>query len=283
MKAFLLLPSLFLITSCASHIGPRTGTPVTAVNTSGFTLKQDVIYTPKDWPQAIPADVYQPTGTGPWPGVLLIHGGSWTAKDRRSDMDSIAESLARRGYVVMNATYRLAPKHPHPAQVQDLQQAVAWMRAHAAELNLRPDRIATFGYSAGGHLAALLGAVDAPAKLRVQAVVAGGAPSDLRKWPNSRDVVSYLGGMLAEVPNQYTDASPVTHISRDDPPVFLYHGSLDMLVTVDQARDYKAALTAGGVPNELLWQRGRGHVPAFFLDGDAIRPAIDFLDRHLRR
>jgi len=283
MKAFLLLASLLFIASCTTHLGPRTGTPVTAVKTSGFTVKKDMIYTPKGWPQAIPADVYQPAGTGPWPGVLLIHGGSWTAKDRRSDMDSIAERLARRGYVVMNATYRLAPQHPHPAQVQDLQQALAWMRAHAAELRLRSDRLATFGYSAGGHLAALLGAVDAPAKLRVQAVVAGGAPSDLRKWPNSRDVVSYLGGPLNEVPAQYASASPVTHISRDDPPVFLYHGSLDMLVTVDQAIDYQAALTKGGVPNELLWQRGRGHVPAFFLDGDAIRPAIDFLDRHLRR
>jgi len=117
----------------------------------------------------------------------------------------------------------------------------------------------------------------------VQAVVAGGAPSDLRKWPNSRYVVSYLGGTLAEVPDQHTDASPVTHISRDDPPVFSTTAAWTCWVTVDQAIDYQAALTAGGVPNELLWQRGRGHVPAFFLDGDAIRPAIDFLDRHLRR
>ena len=282
MKSLLALASVLFLASCSTRVGLPTGSPAAPVKTAGFTVRKDVIYTPQGWPTVIPADLYVPQGAGPWPGVLLIHGGSWTAKDRRSDMDTIAERLARRGYVVMNATYRLAPEHPHPAQIQDLQQAARWMRANAWELKLRPDRMATFGYSAGGHLAALLGSMDAPAGQRFQAVVAGGAPSDLRKFPDSETVEIYLGGPFSKLAGSFADASPVTHISRDDPPTFLYHGRWDLLVPVDQATDYAAALKSKGVPHELLWQNWRGHVTAYFFDHDAIAPAIAFLDRHLR-
>ncbi|MDP3376858.1 MAG: alpha/beta hydrolase [Brevundimonas sp.] len=282
MRVLLLLPLLLLGLSCATRSGPLTGSPTAPVHTPQFTVKKDLIYTPAGWPQALPADLYQPTGPGPWPGVLLIHGGSWTQKDRRSDMTGIAERLARRGYIVLNATYRLAPQHPHPAQVQDLQQAAEWLRQNAAPLRLRADRLATFGYSAGGHLAALVGAYPGGKTARFQAIVAGGAPSDLRKFPDSAMVVNYLGGNLRERPAVFADASPVTHIRPGHPPVFIYHGRGDLLVPVDQASDYQAALKKAGVPHELLWQEGRGHVAAFILDGDAIRPAIAFLDRHLR-
>jgi acetyl esterase/lipase len=283
MKSVLLFASLLLTTSCTTHLISNPVGSVIPLKVRSFTLQEDVVYTPQGWPQALQADVYTPSGDGPWPGVLLIHGGSWTSKDRRTDMDSIAERLAHRGYVVMNATYRLAPKYLHPAQLEDLQQALLWMRANAARLNLRADRIATFGYSAGGHLAALLGALDVPASLRVQAVVAGGAPVDLRKFPDSQAVTTFLGGPLVKRRALYTDASPVCHISPDDPPVFLYHGSMDVLVPTDQAKDYYAALIAAGVPVELLWQNGLGHVPAFLLSGPAVRRAIDFLDRELRQ
>jgi acetyl esterase/lipase len=283
MKSVLLFASLLLTTSCTTHLIRNPVGSVIPLKVRSFTLQEDVVYTPQGWPQALQADVYTPSGDGPWPGVLLIHGGSWTAKDRRTDMDSIAERLAHRGYVVMNATYRLAPKYLHPAQLEDLRQALLWMRANAARLNLRADRIATFGYSAGGHLAALLGALDGPASLRVQAVVAGGAPVDLRKFPDSQAVTTFLGGPLVKRRALYTDASPVCHISPDDPPVFLYHGSMDVLVPTDQAKDYYAALIAAGVPVELLWQNGLGHVPAFLLSGPAVRRAIDFLDRELRQ
>jgi acetyl esterase/lipase len=280
MRPFL-LATLTLLTSCVTHIDRSTASSPARVSVPQFTLQRDVIYSPKRWPQELRADVYQPAGDGPWPGVLLIHGGSWTAKDRRSDMDSIAERLVKRGYVVVNATYRLAPKYLHPAQVRDLQQALTWMRDHAQTLKLDATRIASFGYSAGGHLAAMLGGVNAPAKQRVQAVVAGGAPLDLRKWPASAAVILFLGGTLREIPDTYADASPVVHISKDDPPVFLYHGSWDMLVPPDHSEDYHAALKKAGVRSELLWQRGLGHVPAFFIDGTVIERAIEFLDREL--
>ncbi|TDU66022.1 acetyl esterase/lipase [Prosthecobacter fusiformis] len=284
MKAHLLLFVCLLSSlSCTTRVGPRIGTPVQPVRVAGFTLREDVIYTPPGWPQALPADVYVPDGPGPWPGILLIHGGSWANKDRRSDMDGIAGHLARRGYVVMNATYRLAPQHIHPAQIHDLQQATRWLRTHADQLHLQPDHLGVFGYSAGGHLAALLAALDAPADLRFQAVVAGGAPSDLRKFDRSPIVTTYLGGSLQEKSALYAAASPVTHLTSDDPPVFIYHGTRDTLVPPDHASDYAAALKKVGIPHELVWQNGRGHIAAFLSYGDILTPALSFLDRHLRQ
>ena len=270
-----------LLAGCATHLGkPETATTGATLRTT-FSVERNRVYSPPDWPETLRADIYRPRIDTPRPAVLLIHGGGWAPPDRRSQMDSIAERLAARGYVVMNATYRLAPKHQHPAPIDDLRQALGWLRAQAGELGARPDRVAAFGYSAGGHLATLLGALDAPAGARIQAVVAGGAPTELAKWPNGRLVVRYLGGRPDEVPERYAAASPIRHVSADDPPVFLYHGTLDTVVPVDHATDYKAALDRAGVRNELYLERGRGHVAAFLLDGGAVDAAIDFLDRTL--
>ncbi len=272
---------LALLAGCASHLGRPEGASAPAVTGVGFSVERDRVYSPEGWPETLRADLYRPQMDGARPAVLLIHGGGWSPPDRRSQMDSIAGRLAARGYVVMNATYRLAPRHQHPAPIDDLRQALAWLRANAGELGTQPDRIAAFGYSAGGHLAALLGALDAGPDARIQAVVAGGAPTELAKWPNGKLVVRYLGGRPDEVPDRYAAASPIRHVSSDDPPVFLYHGTLDAVVPVDHATDYKAALDRAGVRNELYLERGRGHVAAFLLDGGAVDAALDFLDRTL--
>lgn len=270
-----------LLAGCVTHLGKPTGASATEPTRTVFSVERDRIYSPPGWPETLRADLYRPIGEGQRPAVLLIHGGGWAPPDRRSQMTSIAERLAARGYVVMNATYRLAPKHQHPAAVDDLRQALAWLREQASELGARPDRVAAFGYSAGGHLAALLGTLDAPADQRIQAVVAGGAPTELAKWPDGKLVVRYLGGRPDEVPERYAAASPIRHVSADDPPVFLYHGALDMVVPLDHATDYKAALDRVGVRSELYIEGGRGHVAAFLLDGGAVDAAIDFLDRTL--
>ena len=270
-----------MLAGCATHLGkPEPARAIPAVRTT-FSVERDRVYSPPGWPETLRADIYRPGADGPRPAVLLIHGGGWAPPDRRSQMDSIAERLAARGYVVMNATYRLAPRHQHPAAVDDLRQALTWLRAQAGDLGARPDRVAAFGYSAGGHLATLLGALDAPAGQRIQAVVAGGAPTELAKWSNGKLVVRYLGGRPDEVPERYAAASPIRHVSADDPPVFLYHGTLDTVVPVDHATDYKAALDRAGVRNELYLERGRGHIAAFLFDGGAVDAALDFLDRSL--
>jgi hypothetical protein len=97
---------------------------------SSHLLERGVVYTPPGWPAALAADIYVPANPGLRPAVLLVHGGGWEGRDR-SDMDGIAERLATRGFVVMNVSYRFAPAYRFPAQLQDMQQAVRWLRSRA--------------------------------------------------------------------------------------------------------------------------------------------------------
>jgi acetyl esterase/lipase len=198
-------------------------------------------------------------------------------------MAHTARRLARRGYVVMNLTYSLAPQRHFPAPCEDVLEARRWLRRNAAALHALPDQVAIFGYSSGGQLAALMGGRDASPQDRFQAVVAGGVPSDLRKFSDDHRLTDFLGGTKEQIPAVYTQASPITHVTPDDPPVFLYHGTKDTLVSVDHATDYYAALRKAGVPAELFWIEGRGHFGAFINEGGAITAAIKFLDRHLAR
>ena len=274
-----------LLVGCSSHVGQPVQSPPPAVITK-FDVVRDVVFTPDAWPQKLLADIYVPRGEGPWPGVLLIHGGGWEGGDR-AQVQSLAERLAKRGFVTFNTTYRFAPQYRFPAQLEDVQQALRWMQANGPQYRMRPERIGVFGYSAGAHLAALLGTLSpgdalAASNPRVAAVVAGGTPSDLTKFKGGTLVPQLLDTTWPKNPEAYRRASPVTYISADDPPFFIYHGGSDMLVSVDHAEDLHAALEKAGVRSELFILRGRGHITAFLTDGPAFEAAATFLDRELR-
>jgi acetyl esterase/lipase len=254
-------------------------------------IERDVVYTPAGWPQALAADLYLPSGRGPHPAVVVIHGGGWERRTR-ADMESIAERLAARGFVAMNVSYRFAPAHRFPAQVHDLQHAVRWLRAAAPRYNIDPKRIGAFGYSAGAHLAAMLGTIsdgdelDRPhggADTRLQAVVAGGTPSDLRKFTGGRLVPQFLGAKLQEKPELFALASPVVHVSRGDAPMFIYHGGGDTLVDLSHAEDLKRALDDAKVRAELRVVPVIGHVLTFMLARGTEDEAIEFLWQVLAR
>ncbi|HWB02413.1 MAG TPA: alpha/beta hydrolase [Verrucomicrobiales bacterium] len=279
LHSFLILFVLpLLLGACAAPAG-RGGA---AKGGHGFRVEHNVIYTPKGWPKALPANIYVPDSTGRRPAVLLVHGGSWRTWDKRWYMTPIAHDLVRRGYVVMNVSYRGAPAWTYPAPVEDLQEAVKWLRRHADEYHIRPERIGVYGYSAGAQLAAQLGTLDGPRGVRVQAVVAGGTPSDLRLYPGGRLVPSYLGGNLMRVPEVFCEASPVTHVTPDDPPFFIYHGTRDMIVPPIHAIILDEVLSDAGVPHDLWWVKNRGHIMTFLFPGEAVTRAIDFLDDVLK-
>jgi len=275
-----------VLAACTTHVG-RPAAPAPAPLRTDYGIDRDVTVTPPGWPQRLLADVYRPAGPGPFPAVLLIHGGAWKRGDREQ-VEGLAGRLAGRGYLVVNTTYRLVPAHVWPAQLHDVQQALRWMRSEAgAARGIDPARIGTFGYSAGGHLAALLGgaADDARwggAELAVRAVVAGGTPSDLPAFCHGKLVPAFIGKPCSDALPSYRDASPIVHVSAGDPPVFLYHAGFDRLVPLDQAERYRAALDAAGVASELFVIRGHGHISGFFFDGAAVDAALEFLDRYLR-
>lgn len=270
-----------LVAGCAAHraIGPATS----------IVVERDLVYVRRG-EQALKADVYSPTGAGPFRGVLLVHGGSWQRGDK-GRMAAIGERLARRGYVAVSIDYRHAPEHRFPAQLYDCQAAVRWMRANAGPLRLDPARLGGFGYSAGAHLVALLATTDESDGLdevvaqpgtdtRLQAAVLGAAPIDLRRFPANRTFNRFLGGTAAEQPDIYALASPITFVTPDDPPMFLYHGASDWMVDASQSRLMFDALLRASVP-AVYYETGGGHFATFLFDDKQVSRAIDFLDRWL--
>jgi triacylglycerol lipase len=211
----------------------------------------------------------------------MIHGGAWVAGDKTFDAVH-ARKFAGCGYVVMVINYRLAPSHKYPAQVDDCFEAVRWLVSHAGDYSVDGDRIGVWGYSAGGHLAALVATDPRSGIPRVKACVAGGAPCDLRLIPDNSSILSgFLGGTRAELPEIYEKASPVQHVSEDDPPILLFHGEADQLVPIDFSNGMRRKLEQTGVEHEFLSLERKSHIMAF-VDRDAVRASIEFFDRHLK-
>ncbi len=285
MRTFSLLLGTLLLAACARHDALDRG-PVT-LERHDTTVEEDVRFSPPDWPQALYADVHRPqAGRDDHPAVLVVHGGGWEGRSR-ADMTTTARRLAGWGFVAVNIDHRFAPEYQFPAQLHDVQIALHWMHDHADELRIDPDRIGALGFSSGGHLVSLAamvagqgGELDRPhggERARPVAVVSGGTPTDLRKFPGGELVPRFLGGRLEDIPEVFAAASPVAHVHADAPPVFLYHGGMDRLVPPDHATDFHAALAAEGVPTELYWMRLRGHVTAFLTSRTAVRKGAEFL------
>ncbi len=201
------------------------------------------------------------------PCILVIHGGGWRQGNRQSQMKEV-QWLARRGYVAATVTYRLAPDHQFPAALNDVQAAVGFLRDHAQDYGIDPDRIGAMGYSAGAHLAMLLGTVDEPtgdqttAPPKVSAVVAHYGPADLTQpLPGAGPQLTqqFLGGTAEQVPAMYTLASPVHHVDAADAPMLLLQGTGDELVRWSQAVTMAEKLTAAGVPGRVELIVGAGH------------------------
>ena len=218
-------------------------------------------------------DLAQPKGlTEPVPAILFIHGGGWAGGNRKAYSKEI-EAVAARGYVAATISYRLAPKHPFPAQVEDCKCAVRYLRAHADELKIDPERIGAIGHSAGAHLSMMLGTMDKDDGLegsggspdqssKVQAVVAYFGPTDLTDEypPSSSPIVQkFIGGTISEKKEQYQKASPITYVDTGDAPTLIFHGTKDHLVPHDQAVQMADALSAAGVSGRIELMLGMGH------------------------
>lgn len=277
-----------LLAGCANHIN-EPEQDITLARTD-YSVRKDVVFSPPGWPQVLKADLYRPELEHYGPAVLMVHGGGWERRSRQ-DMNWIAEHLAARGFAVMNIDYRFAPEFRFPAQLHDLQIAMHWLRANAAELNIDPQRIGGFGFSSGAHLVSLLAVVAGQGgelnephggpETGLVAVVAGGLPSDLRNFGSGRLIRQFLGGTREEIPELYRAASPAAHVTEQTPPFFLFHGGMDMLVPSKQATDFRALLASKGVENQLYIMRLRGHITSFLTSGNAVDEATAFLAWHL--
>lgn len=238
-------------------------------------------------------DLYRPTATpGPWPVILWVHGGGWETGNKEA---CPAAFLVKAGYAVASINYRLSQQAIFPAQIEDCKAAVRWLRAHAAEYSLAPEHIGVWGVSAGGHLAALLGtsggvkALEGTGNLnyssRVQAVCDFFGPTDFLHYGSEptgyamRVVTALLGGRPEEKRELATLASPLTHITRDDPPFLIMHGDRDALVPLAQSQALYDALRKAGVNATLEIVPNAGHG---FNAPTIAQQVLAFFDKHLK-
>jgi acetyl esterase/lipase len=243
-------------------------------------------------------DIAQPAmGEGPFPAVLVIHGGAWNEGGREENHRTLLE-LARRGYVAASPQYRFCPKDTFPAQLLDMKAAVRFLRSNAKSLKVDPARIAAMGFSAGGHLALLLGTTgpaegfDGPESrgvpsARVEAVVDFYGPVDLTAANFSDTAKGYVacltGAPAAEKPELAAKASPITYVGAGDAPVLVFHGAKDELVPPSQAFALMEKLSAAGVSGRVEFVLGAGHGLSGADWDRAWKEAVDFLDASLKK
>jgi len=211
-------------------------------------------------------DYYPPAGPGPHPVAIIIHGGGYVRGTSTNNSEAYcADFLAPAGYAVFSINYRLAPKFPYPAMVEDVQRAVRYIRRNAKKWDADPKRIALVGGSAGGYLSNIAGALNAPGikgakdavdrtSARVQAVVTLFGPSDFRGQPPSEGLTKLLAPLIEQkgLPAALAEASPVMHINSAAPPFLLIHGDKDEAVPLAQSTHMQAALKANGVRADLI-------------------------------
>jgi acetyl esterase/lipase len=210
----------------------------------------------------------------PAPCVVVIHGGAWRGGDRRSHSDLVIK-FAQAGYVSATLQYRFCPANPFPAQIEDVKCGVRYLRANAQRYGIDPRRLGAIGFSAGGHLAMMLGVMGPEDGLegeggwpeensQVQAVVSFFGPTDLAADdlpPVSQGLVKdFLGGTIAERAEIYRRASPVSYASKGDAPLLIFQGTRDPLVPHTQAFRMTDAMTRANVPGrvELLLNANHG-------------------------
>jgi acetyl esterase/lipase len=233
---------------------------------------------------------------------LYVHGGGWDKGDKAEGAGW--NYLNAEGYLVVSVNYRLAAWNiKFPAMIQDVKCAVRSLRAHASEYNLDPDRIGALGASAGGHLVALLGTSDQGAgwdvgeyldqSSRVQAVVAEAVFSDFTQpMPDSIAMAIYFA--VGELPGTNSQvnaaASPVTYISKDDPPFLIIHGEKDGYAPVEQAQTLDTKLRAAGVSSRLVIVKNGEHgltnakgEPTVPSQEQISQFILDFLDANVKK
>jgi acetyl esterase/lipase len=200
----------------------------------------------------------------PRPAVILFHGGGLVFGDPYQDSEW-AKWLAEQGYVTFMAGYRLfdpdTGENPWPTQLDDAQRAIRWVRAHADEFNVDPERICAVGHSAGGQLAGLLGTTEGPAdpdpdlagiSSRADCVVDISGSSDLMvpdpnpdpEWTELRNAL--YGGSVEEVPEVRQAASAAHNVDEATVPFLVIHGNLDEMVSIEQSRNLADALGEAG-------------------------------------
>jgi acetyl esterase/lipase len=238
----------------------------------------------------------------PLPIIVWVHGGAWRSGSHKPNA---ALRFVRYGYATASVEYRLSGEAIFPAAIWDCKAAIRYIRANAAKYNIDPDHIGVWGGSAGGHLVALLGTSGGVKELegsygnvgvssRVQAVCDHFGPTDLTSPTaiyfekfKKNPFTEFLGGKVAEKMDLAKLASPISHISKDDPPFLIMHGDSDGLVPASQSEIFYDALRHAEVPVQFVKVKNGDH--GFGSNKDEHPPVdklrlmmMEFFDKYLK-
>ena len=244
-------------------------------------------------------DIYKPKAASdkPRPCIVWIHGGGWQNGDKSSGAGRLAGFVASGNYVGVSVGYRLTDVATFPAQIYDCKAAIRYVRANAEKLGIDPQKIGVWGSSAGGHLVSLLGTSGDVKEVegdlgttgvssRVNCVVDFCGPSDFLLFGETapglnrpgQPVYKLFGGPTGENAAMAKQASPVTHVTKDDPPILVVHGTDDRTVPLSQAEKFYEALKKAGVDATFVKIEGGGHG----IGGPAVDGRVrDFFAKHL--
>ena len=295
--------------------GRPHGTPpqIPMMDTSRISRKWlDLAYGDESPSQRL--DIFLPEqGDGPFPLIVAIHGGAFLFGDKADIQAMPMISGLQHGYAVASINYRLSGEAQFPAPIQDCKSAIRFLRANAARYHLAPNKIAVWGGSAGGYLAAMLGtspaiqelddpAADVQISCAVQAVVIWSGPVENflmmdeefrrsgRGTPDHSEKDSpesrLMGKRITEIPELVRLASPMTYVTDDVPPFLIQHGELDHIIPVEQSIEFAAAIARAAGPERVILEvlPGVDHHgdPAFETDGN-IQRILSYLDQCLLR
>ncbi|MDC0278989.1 alpha/beta hydrolase [bacterium] len=265
---------------------------------SEVTVHRDLEFAKVDG-HSLKLDLYLPAEANA-PLVVYIHGGGWKNGSKSS---CHIDWLSEEGYAVASISYRLTDKAIFPAQIHDCKGAIRWLRANAKRFGYSIKRIAATGSSAGGHLSALIGTSGGVESLegtvggnlnqssRVDAVVDFYGPTDFvlrsKTQPHRANEVGsvvyrLLGGGADKKVELAKLASPVFHVTSDDPPFLVLHGNRDKTVLVDQSERIQAVYQAAGLSLSLRLLPEGGHGGKPFYQGESRSRVVAFLDQQLR-
>lgn len=261
-----------------SQVSQNEGNAPKPATTSEISHERDVVYSTVDGKNLLMDLDYPKTqDNAPLPVVVWIHGGAWLEGNK--DYNEAA-FMAQRGYFTASINYRLSQEALWPAQIHDCKTAIRFLRAHAKQYHINPQKIGVWGSSAGGHLVAMLGTSGGVKELEgnggwreesshVQAVVDFYGPTNfiaMCEKPSSFDHSTpdspeskLIGGPVKDNPGKVRSVDPITYITNDDPPFLIVHGDRDMTVPYNQSELLYDALKKVGVKVQFIPVQGGDH------------------------
>lgn len=277
------------------------------------TRVSDVVYGHKEG-VALTMDVFTPKKDANGAAVIWVVSGGWVSSHGNIN-PKVAEPFTKRGYTVFEVVHGSQPRFTIPEILLDIHRSVRFIRSHAKDYKIDPERIGISGISAGGHLSLMQGvagnagnpkAADPVERVssKVQAVACFVPPTDFLNWgEKGKDAIGRgpLAAFKAPFDIKYFDQktktlervsdekkivemgkqiSPITHVSAKSPPTLIIHGEKDPLVPIQQAEIMITRLKEAGVPAELTVKKGAGHVWADMLSDISL--CADWYDKYLK-